>query len=190
AMWLVYRLSGSPLMLGMTTGLQQLPMLFLSPIAGVWSDRVELRKLLMITLVLAATQALALALLTFSGVVEVVHVMALAFTLGLINAVETPTRQAFVLEMIGDKRDLPNAIALSSLLFNSARFVGPAIAGVALAAIGEAWCFTLNALSFCATLYAYMRMRLPPRAFKVRAGHWLDELRAGVRYAFGFLGIR
>lgn len=188
--WLVYRLTGSALLLGITTGLQQLPMLFLSPLAGVWSDRIDRRKVLMITQSLAAFQALTLAMLTFSGTVRVEHIMLLAFLLGLINAFDTPTRQAFVLEMIGDKRDLPNAIALSSLLFNGARFVGPALAGIALAVFGEAWCFLLNGLSFFATLYAYTRMRLQPRAWKARNAHWVHDLKEGVRYAFGFLGIR
>jgi len=188
--WLVYRLTGSALLLGVTTGLQQLPMLLLSPLAGVWSDRVDRRRMLMITQSLAAFQALTLAMLTFSGTVRVEHIMLLAFLLGLINAFDTPTRQAFVLEMIGDKSDLPNAIALSSLLFNGARFVGPAIAGVALAVLGEAWCFLLNGLSFVATLYAYTHMRLLPRAWTARNAHWLHDLQEGVRYAFGLLGIR
>lgn len=188
--WLVYRLTGSALLLGVTTGVQQLPMMFLGPIAGVWSDRIDRRKLLMISQGLAASQALALAVLTFTGVIHVSHVIALAFTLGLINAFETPTRQAFVLEMIGDRADLPNAIALSSLLFNSARFIGPALAGFALVLVGEAWCFTFNALSFLATLYAYSRMRLPRRNAIRATTHWFSDLKAGVRYAFAFTGIR
>ncbi|MFO7188857.1 MAG: MFS transporter [Pseudomonadota bacterium] len=188
--WLVYRLSGSPLLLGLTTGLQQLPLLLLSPVAGVWSDRHDRRKVLIVTQLLGAVQAGLLALLTFLGSIEVAHVMVLALALGLINAFETPTRQAFVLDMVGDKRDLPNAIALNSMLFNSARFVGPALAGVILAALGEAWCFALNALSFTATLYAYTRMRVASAPRAARTAHWLSDLREGVRYAFGFVGIR
>ena len=188
--WLVYRLTGSALLLGLTTGVQQLPMMFLGPIAGVWSDRVDRRKLLMITQALGSTQALLLAVLAFTDLIHVSHVIALVLMLGLINAFETPTRQVFVLEMIGDKRDLPNAIAMSSMLFNSARFIGPALAGFVLAAFGEAWCFALNALSFLATLYAYARMRLPPRKPVAVTTHWFSDLKDGVRYAFAFTAIR
>lgn len=188
--WLVYRLTGSSLLLGVTTGVQQLPMLFLAPIAGVWSDRLDRRRILVVTQSLAAVQASLLAVLAFTDVIHVWHVIVLAALLGCINAFDNPTRQAFVLEMVGDKEDLPNAIALNSLLFNSARFVGPALAGIVLAAFGEAWCFAINALSFAATLYAYSRMRLPRRETVPSARHWFADLKTGVAYAFNFVGTR
>jgi MFS family permease len=188
--WLVYRLTGSALLLGLATGVQQLPLMFLAPIAGVWSDRIDRRRLLILTQALAACQALALAALTFAGWVQAWHIIALAFVLGVINAFENPTRQSFVLEMVGNKEDLPNAIALTSMLFNGARFVGPALAGVILAAFGEAWCFLLNGLSFLATMYAYARMRVPRRPRLQHTRHWVSELKSGVRYAFAFTGTR
>lgn len=188
--WLIYRLTGSAWLLGLATGAQQLPMMFLAPIAGVWSDRVDQRRLLIVTQALASVQAIILALLTFAGWIQPWQLIALAFTLGIINAFENPTRQSFVLVMVGNKEDLPNAIALTSMLFNGARFVGPALAGIVLAEFGEAWCFFLNALSFVATLYAYARMRVTPRERKPQTHHWYTDLRSGVRYAFAFTGTR
>src|SRR2546430_17576258 len=119
-------------------------MLLLSPIASVWGDRVHRRRLLMLIHTFAFVQALTLALLTFSDMVRVPHLIALALFLGVITAFETPTRQAFLLELIEHREDLPNAIALQSLLFQSTRFVGPSVAGVGLAAFGEAWGFALH----------------------------------------------
>jgi MFS family permease len=188
--WLVYRLTGSALMLGLTSGAQQLPMLFLSPIAGVWADRLDRRKVLLVVQSLAAAQAFVLAALTFGGVVQVWHVIAIALFLGVVNAFETPTRQAFLLEMVGSKADLPNAIALQSMLFNGARFVGPTIAGVLLAFAGEAWCFLVNGFSFLGVLVAYWLIRVTPRAREPSTSAWWSELQSGFRYAFGSLATR
>jgi MFS family permease len=188
--WLVYRLTGSAFMLGLVAGAQQLPMLFVSPIAGVWADRLDRRKLLIVIQTLCALQAIGLAVLTFAGVVTVWHVVAFALLLGLLNAFETPTRQAFLLEMIGSKDDLPNAIALQSMLFNGARFVGPTIAGIVLAAAGEAVCFSLNGISYGAVVAAYLLIRVPARAAGGVRAAWWSELEAGFRYAFGSLATR
>ena len=128
--WLVYRVTGSALLLGVTAGAQQLPVLFLSPIAGVWADRVNRRRLLIVIQSIAFFQALTLAVLTFADVVRVPYLIGLALLLGIVTSFETPTRQAFLLELIEDRGDLPNAIALQSLLFQSARFVGPSVAGL------------------------------------------------------------
>src|SRR5215475_6948451 len=130
--WLIYRLTGSAFMLGLSTAALQLPMLVLSPIAGVLADRLDRRRLLIVVQLLAGVQALVLATLTYAGVVQVWHVIALSLFLGAMNAIETPTRQAFLLEMVETKADLPNAIALQSMLFNGARFVGPTVAGLLL----------------------------------------------------------
>jgi MFS family permease len=188
--WLVYRLTGSALMLGVVAGAQQLPILLVSPVAGVLADRVDRRRLLVGIQALCALQALGLAALTFAGAVTVWHVAAFALVLGLLNAFETPTRQAFLLEMVGSKEDLPNAIALQSMLFNGARFVGPTIAGVVLAAAGEATCFLLNGVSYAAVVAAYWVIRVEPRARAAAPAHWWGELAAGFRYAFGSLATR
>jgi MFS family permease len=188
--WMVYKLSGSAFLLALTAGAQQLPILFLAPIAGVLADRLDRRKLLIVTQALSAIQALTLAALTFAGWITVWHFIVLALCLGLINAFETSTRQAFILDMVGDKRELPNAIALNSLLFNSARFIGPSIAGIVLATVGEAWCFTINAISFLGILLAYLRIRVPAKTTAPSELHWLSDLREGVRYAFGFIGTQ
>jgi MFS family permease len=177
-------------MLGIVAGAQQLPILFVSPIAGVWADRLDRRKLLVVIQLLCAVQAVALAALTFAGLVTVWHVAAFALLLGLLNAFETPTRQAFLLEMVGSREDLPNAIALQSMLFNGARFVGPSIAGVVLAAAGEAVCFLLNGISYFAVVAAYLIIRVAPRAATAAQAAWWRELHAGFQYAFGSVATR
>jgi len=187
--WLVYRITGSALLLGVTAGAQQLPILFFSPIAGVWADRVNRRRMLMLIQSLAFLQALTLALLTFAEAIRVPHLIALALFLGLITAFETPTRQAFLLELIEHREDLPNAIALQSLLFQSTRFVGPSVAGVVLAAFGEAWCFALNALFYLAIIVTYAVVRVKPRT-RPTGVEWWRELAVGFAYAFGFTGTR
>jgi MFS family permease len=188
--WLVYRLTGSAWLLGVTAGAQQLPMLFLSPFAGVLADRVNRQRLLVLIQSLAFLQSLALALLTFAGVVDVPHVVALAVLLGIVNAFEMPTRQAFVLELVQDRQDLPNAIALQSMLFQSARFLGPSAAGLILAAFGEAWCFLINAISYLIIVAAYALIRVTPRSRPDTRTEWWHDLVSGFHYAFGFLGTR
>jgi MFS family permease len=188
--WLVYRLTGSAWLLGVTTGAQQLPMLFLSPIAGVWADRANRRKLLVLIQSLAGVQAFVLAILTFTGLIQVSHLIALALLLGTINSFETPTRQAFLLEMLENRQDLPNAIALQSLIFQCARFVGPSIAGIVLAASSEAWCFLVNGLSYFAIVGAYAVIRVKPRPTAKSGTDWWQQLASGFRYAFGFLVTR
>jgi len=188
--WLVYRVTGSALLLGVTAGAQQLPVLFFSPVAGVWADRVNRRRLLMLIQSLAFVQALALALLTFADVIRVPHLIALALFLGFITAFETPTRQAFLLELIEHREDLPNAIALQSMLFQSTRFVGPSVAGLVLAAFGEAWCFLANALCYLAIIATYAVVRVSPRKLPDTGIEWWRELASGFTYAFGFTGTR
>jgi MFS family permease len=187
--WLVYRLTGSALLLGITTAAQQIPMLFVSPLAGVWADRVNRRQLLIVTQALAAVQASILTVLTFTGSIQVPHVIALSVLLGVLIALETPTRQAFLLEMV-EREDLPNAIALQSMLFQSARFIGPSIAGLMLAAVGEAWCFLVNAVSYVVLVATYAIIR--PKSQRVVSGRaeWWRDLASGFRYAFGFVGTR
>jgi MFS family permease len=188
--WLVYRLTGSAFMLGLAAAALQLPMLFLSPIAGVWADRLDRRRLLIVVQSLASVQALALAALTYAGLVQVWHVIAMSLFLGMANAVETPTRQAFLLEMVESKADLPNAIALQSMLFNGARFIGPTIAGVLLAAAGEGLCFLLNGVSYLAVVVAYCAIRVAPRVTSGGQSALWHEIVSGFRYAFGSLVTR
>ena len=188
--WLVYRLTGSAFMLGLAAAALQFPMLFVAPIAGVWADWLDRRKLLIAVQALASLQALVLAALTWLGVVQVWHVIAFSLFLGTMNAFETPTRQAFLLDLVESKADLPNAIALQSMLFNSARFVGPTIAGVVLAFAGEALCFFLNGISYLAVVVAYCLVRVAPRATTAKRAPLLQELAAGFRYAFGEPAMR
>lgn len=159
--WLVYRLTGSSLALGLIGFLQQGPVFFLSALGGTFADRVDRRRLLIVSQSLFLVQASTLALLTFTGVVQLWHVAALAFLFGLINSADIPTRQSFTVEMVG-KEDLQSAVALNSILFNIARVVGPAVAGVTIAAVGEAWCFAINAVSFLAVLASLAFMRTTP----------------------------
>jgi MFS family permease len=188
--WLVYRVTGSALLLGVTAGAQQLPVLFLSPIAGVWADRVNRRRLLMLIQSLAFIQAVTLAVLTFAGAVRVPHLIGLALLLGIITSFETPTRQAFLLELIEHREDLPNAIALQSMLFQSTRFVGPSVAGLMLAALGEAWCFLSNALCYLAIIGTYAAVRVRPRGPAQDEVEWWRQLASGFAYAFGYTGTR
>jgi len=188
--WLIYKLTGSPFMLGLATFAGNIPILFLAPFGGVWSDRLNRRRAMMLTQALSLIQAAVLAGLTFAGSIEVWHLLAAATFLGFVNAFDTPLRQAFLLEMVGSRENLPNAIALNSLMMNGSRLVGPALAGVVLAAAGEAWCFLLNAASYLAMLGALAAMQLatppPPRSSQ----NWLDGLREAVHFAWNFAPSR
>jgi MFS family permease len=160
--WLVYEISGSELALGVVGFASAIPALVISPMAGVIADRVSRRALLVATQAGAMMLALILATLTFFDVVQVWHVVLLATGLGFVNSFDGPARQAFVVEMVG-REDLPNAIALNSMTFNSGRIVGPAIGGAILVWLGAAWCFLLNGITFLAVITGLLMMRLPPR---------------------------
>ncbi len=188
--WFVYRLTGSAFMLGVAAAAQQIPVLFLAPIAGVVADRVNRQRLLLATQAAASIQASLLALLALSGHLTAWQAVGFALVYGAIHAFETPARQAFLLELVQDRADLPNAIALQSMMFNGARFAGPSIAGLVLAASSEGWCFLLNALSYFATVIAYSVIRVRARPSIGRHDDWTADLAAGVRYALGFVGTR
>ncbi|HET7457537.1 MAG TPA: MFS transporter [Gemmatimonadaceae bacterium] len=194
--WLVYRLTGSAWWLGVVGFVGQLPTLLLAPVAGVLVDRWNRHRILVVTQVLSMLQSAALAALAFAGRLSVGHILALQALQGVINAFDTPARQAFVVQMVEDRADLPNAIALNSSMFNGSRIVGPAIGGALLAAAGEGWCFALDAASYVAVIASLLAMRLPASAAgspttpaAARAGVGAD-LREGVRYAFGFPPVR
>jgi MFS family permease len=179
--WVVYQLGHSELTLGLVAFSSAIPVLVISPWGGVVVDRVSRRSLLMMTQAGSMLLAFALAALSFTGAVKEWHVIVLAALLGVVNAFDAPARQAFVPEMVG-KEDLPNAIALNSIMFNSARVIGPALAGMLLAIIGASWCFTLNGISFLAVLIGLWLMRLPPHlAVHAPASPW-KQLVSGVKY--------
>ena len=185
--WLAYRLSNSAVVLGMVGFASQIPILLLGSIGGVMSDRFDRRRLMIVTQTLALAQALLLAWLTWQSWVTPHWLIALAFLLGCINAVDVPTRQALTVQLV-DREDMSNAIALNAFLMNAARFVGPTLAGFALAAFGEAVCFLLNAASYLAVLLALLAIRAPARV--AAAGSALQALRQGFAYVRGHREIR
>jgi MFS family permease len=188
--WLVYRLTNSAFLLGIVGFASQMPAFLLSPFAGVLADRMNRHSILIVTQTLAMLQAAALAFFTLTGDISVAHIIPLSVFLGLINAFDTPTRQSFLLEMIENKEDLSNAIALNSSMFNAARLVGPSIAGLLIAAIGEGLCFLLNAISFIAVIAALFAMRLPAKQSETKKQDVLQGFKEGFAYAFGFTPIK
>jgi len=188
--WLVYRLTGSAAVLGTVGFAGQIPTFLLAPLAGVWVDRWSRYRVLVVTQVLSMIQSFALAALALAGTISVVHVLLLSAFQGVINAFDTPARQAFVVDMVEDRADLPNAIALNSSMVNGARLIGPSVAGLLIAAAGEGWCFLIDGVSYVAVIASLLMMRMgpvPPRAGRARVG---SELREGFGYAFGFPPIR
>jgi MFS family permease len=179
--WLVYQLTHSELALGIVSFAAAIPGLLVTPWGGVVVDSVPKRTLLILTQSGAMILAFILAALTFSGLVREWHIVALAAGLGLVNAFDSPGRQAFVFEMVGIE-DLPNAIALNSLMFNSARVIGPAIAGLLLAVVGAAWCFTINGASYLAVIAGLYAMQIAPRQMKVSPESPWKQLISGIRY--------
>ena len=182
-MWLVLHLTGSGFALGITAALQFTPMLLLGTWGGLLADRVDKRKLLMVTQGVAGVVALVLAGLTLGGAVQLWMVYVLAFALGTVNVFDNPTRQSFVTEMVG-KEQVINAVGLNSAVFTLARVIGPAIAGVLIAAVGTGWCFLYNGLSYFPVVFALMLMR-PSELLRSRpAPRARGQIRAGIRYAW------
>lgn len=188
--WLVYRLSGSVFLLGIVGFFGQIPTLLLAPFAGVLVDRWDRHRILVITQVLSMLQSVALAVLTFAGVITVAHVLLLQLVQGVINAFDTPARQAFVVQMVEDRSDLPNAIALNSSMVNASRIIGPSIGGVLIAAFGEAWCFTADAISYIAVLASLFAMRIDKPDKAPNETRVWEELRAGFSYVAHFAPAR
>ena len=186
--WLVYRLTDSAWMLGLLGFASQVPILLLGPLGGVWSDRVDRRRLMMLTQALSMIQALLLAWLTWQGLTPPGLLLGLAFLLGCINAVDVPARQSLVVHLVNDRSQLSNAIALHSFMMNATRFVGPAMAGFVVALAGEAVCFLINALSYLAVLLALLAIRARPVGDATQSA--LHALREGLRYTFGHRDIR
>ena len=188
--WLVYRLTHSALMLGVVSGAGQLPVLLLAPFAGVVVDRWDRHRLLMVTQTLAMLQALGLAWLVLAEATTLGSILLCSLLLGVVNAVDIPARQTLIVDLVADPEDLGNAIALNSSMINGARLIGPALAGIVIAVVGEGICFLLNGLSYLAVLTALGAMRLPPRPAAPPRMPVLAEAAAGVRYAWGCTPIR
>lgn len=189
--WLVYRLTGSALLLGVVGFAGQIPSFILAPFAGVLVDRWNRHRLLVATQVLSLLQSLALALLALTGVIQIRHVIWLSVLQGLINAFDMPARQAFVVEMVERREDLPNAIALNSSMVNATRLLGPSLGGVIIAAVGEGWCFMIDAISYVAVVASLLAMRVTPRMTEpVKETNMLRQLREGFTYAARFAPIR
>ncbi|MBN2020130.1 MAG: MFS transporter [Sedimentisphaerales bacterium] len=188
--WLVYRLTGSELLLGAVGFASQIPAFLLAPLAGTLSDRWNRYYILLITQTLAMLQAFALGLLYFTGNIQVWQILLLASFMGLINAFDMPTRQAFVVQMVENRDDLSNAIALNSIMFNTARLIGPTIAGLVIAAANEGICFILNGISFLFVIGSLLMMKISPQKSKPAPTRVLHEFKEGLSYAIGFKPIR
>lgn len=188
--WLVYRLTDSALLLGVIGFVSQFPAFLMAPFAGALADRWSRYRMVMGAQILAMLQATALALLVLSSEVDVWHLIALAAVAGIINGIDIPARQSLLVRLVGGQDDLPNAIALNSSMFNAARLVGPATAGLLIGLVGEGTVFVLNALSYVAVLGALIMIRLPPESAERRRGAMLRDIREGFVYAFGFAPIR
>jgi MFS family permease len=188
--WLVYRLTGSSFLLGVISFASQIPTFLLGPVAGVWADRWERRRVLLITQILAAVQSLLLAGLTLSGHITIWEIVWLSVFQGLINAFEMPARQSFLVQMVDGRTDLSNAIALNSTMVNSARLLGPALAGITIAAVGEGYCFLIDGLSYLAVIASLLAMKLPPIKTERVAASLFVQLKEGWTYVSTFAPIR
>jgi MFS family permease len=180
--WLVYQLSHSEWILGVVGFVSAIPYILVSPWGGVVSDNVSKRNLLVVTQSVSMILAFVLSFLTFSGTVQVWHVVVLSIILGVVNTFDAPARQSFVVEMVG-REDLGNAIALNSVLINGARVIGPGLAGILLPLVGPAWCFAINGFSFIAVIIGLLAMRIPKTQDQVKkTGNPWEQYKAGLDY--------
>ncbi|HDP75773.1 MAG TPA: MFS transporter [Bacteroidales bacterium] len=188
--WLIYRLTNSPFLLGVIGFAGQIPSLFLTPIAGVYADRVNRRMVLIGSQTLSMVMAFTLAILYLADVIQIWQIVLVAVVNGIALAFDTPFRHAFLLEMVGDRDLLQNAIALNSTLINSARFIGPTIGGFIIAWLGEGWCFIINGFSFMAVIASLISMRIKPMNTHHHHGSILQELAEGLIYSYRNKTIR
>jgi MFS family permease len=188
--WLVYRLTGSPFLLGIVGFAGQIPTFVLGPFAGVWVDRWDRHRTLVVTQVLSMLQSFALAALALAGRITIADIVWLSLAQGLINTFDMPARQAFVVQMVDHREDLGSAIALNSSMVNAARLIGPSVAGVIIAAFGEGYCFLVDGVSYLAVIASLLAMRLAPAHPPAPRKAVMHELKEGWQYAMGFAPIR
>ena len=188
--WLVYRLTQSALLLGVVGFSGQIAAFVLGPFAGVWVERMNRRKLLIWTQLGGAMQSLALAALTLGHVINIGEIIALAALQGVINAFDMPGRQSFLVQMVEDRKDLSNAIAINSSMANGARLIGPAFAGMIIALIGEGWCFLIDGVSYFAVIASLLVMRVKPEELRQAAAGMFEQMREGWEYVKSYAPIR
>jgi len=188
--WLVYHLTHSALLLGIVSFSGQIVAFLLGPFAGVWVERLNRRRLLVWTQAAGAVQSLALAALTLAHVITLWEIIALSALQGLINAFDMPGRQSFLVQMVEDRNDLSNAIAINSSMANGARFIGPTIAGLVIAAFGEGWCFLIDGVSYFAVIASLLLMRIQPLEIRRSASSMFEQMREGWDYVRNFRPIR
>ncbi len=189
--WLVYKISNSAFILGVVGFSGQIPLFIIAPFAGVIADRWDKKKILLITQSMALIQAMILSVLVFTGVIRIWHLIALSVFLGVINAFDMPIRQAFVVEMLDNKKqDLNNAIALNSSMVNGARLIGPSIAGLLIATVADGWCFAINCISYLFVIISLLRMKITGTRVKKVQEHVGQQLKEGFKYTFGFIPIK
>ncbi len=188
--WLVYRLTHSALLLGVVSFSSQIVAFALGPVAGVWVERLNRRKLLVWTQAAGSVQSLALAALTLTHLITLWEIIALSAFQGLINAFDMPARQSFLVQMVDDRSDLGNAIAINSSMNNGARLIGPAIAGLVIAAVGEGWCFFIDGVSYFAVIASLLVMRITTLDDRRRASRMIEQMREGWDYVRTFRPVR
>ncbi len=188
--WLVYRLTHSALLLGTVSFAGQIPTFLVAPFAGVWIDRLDRRQVLVWTQTLAMVQSFALAGLTFSGLITIHWILFLSVMQGIVNAFDMPGRQSFMVQMVEDRADLGNAIAINSSMVNVARLIGPSLAGILIAVSSEAWCFLIDGISYIAVIASLLMMHVHAPAIMRKATSTFHEMKEGWSYVSGFLPIR
>jgi MFS family permease len=188
--WLVYRLTGSATLLGVLSFAANVPVLVLAPLVGLWSDRFNRHRMMIATQVLEMLQAAVLAALAFSGLIETWHIIALTMFLGVCVAVELPVRHAYLLELVGNTQDRPNAVAMTSLVANCGRLIGPSVAGVLIGWFSEATCFLINAITYIAVLMSFAFIRVKPQATAASHPPALHGFKEGLAYAWRTVPIR
>jgi MFS family permease len=188
--WLVYRLTGSVFLLGLIGFTSQIPTFVLAPFLGVVTDRYNRLKLMTFAQVLFLLQALTMTLLVMFDVVQVWHIIVLSLIFGCITAIDAPTRQSLVIDLIDKPSDLSNAIALNSAIFNGARLIGPAVAGIIIAITGEGICFLINTISYAAVIYSLLVIKLPKKQPAPKTSNFKESLAEGFQYTFRFMPLR
>ncbi len=188
--WVVYRMTGSEVLLGVVGFASTIPSFLLAPVAGVLIDRWSRYRVMLVTQAISMVQAGVLAWLSLSGMLEIWHIILLSVILGCINSFDMPARQAFVINMVNDKEDIGNAIALNSMMFNGARLIGPSVAGILLATAGEGICFLVNAVSYVFVIGSLLAMNVAHTTERKKPTPILQELKEGLKYTFGFPPLR